>query len=111
MLYRIIIIYKRLVCNPPKRHRIILQALLVFEKTRMSCGHLQEVIASTTSSSRNSALIFGNSAEDAKFGVEIFTDVHDGCNITAAVAVVGGGPDGDNRLLGEMILKNVSTCT
>ena len=75
----------------------------------MQTGHLQEVIASTTSSSWDSTLILGNGTEDAELGVEILTDVHDGCNITTAVAVVGSGPDGDNRLLGEVILKNIST--
>jgi hypothetical protein len=54
-------------------------------------------------------LILGNGTEDAELGIEVFTDVHDGCNITTAVAVVGSGPDGDNGLLGEVILKNIST--
>ena len=51
------------------------------------------------------ALILGNGTEDAEFGGQILADVHDGCNIAAAVAVVGSGPDGDNGLVLEVVLE------
>jgi hypothetical protein len=67
-------------------------------------GKLQEVFSCTTASGWDSALVFWNGAEDAELWVQILTDVHDGSNITAAVAVIGCGPDGNNGLLGEVIL-------
>ena len=70
-------------------------------------NHLQKVIPSAASSSRDSTLILGNSTEYAKLGVEVLTDVHDRCNIAAAVAVVGCGPDRNNRLLRKMILQTL----
>jgi hypothetical protein len=70
--------------------------------------HLQEVIASATSSCRNSALVLGDGTEDAELRVEVFTDVHDRCNIATAIAVVRRGPNGDDRLLGEVVLLTFS---
>ena len=103
MLYRVIL--KHQICKSSKLHRNILQSLLVVEKASKS-GHLQEVFASSTSSSRNSALILRNGTEDAELGVQILTDVHDGSNIATAVAVVGSGPDGDNGLVSKVVLEN-----
>ena len=64
----------------------------------------QEVFARATASSWNSSLILRDRREDAELGVQILANVHDGRNITAAVAVVGSRPDGNHGLLGEVIL-------
>ena len=39
---------------------------------------------------------FGNGGEDCEFWFEVFVEVHDGGDVAAAVAVVGGAPDGDD---------------
>jgi hypothetical protein len=112
MSYRVIEqINKRLVyASLPKRHRDILRALLYVRESKLQCGHLQEVIASTTSATRNSTLVFRNGAEDAELGVKVFANIHDRRNIAAAVAVVRSGPDGDDGLLGKVVLDVVSSC-
>ena len=70
---------------------------------------LQEIITSATSSCRDSTLILRDGLEDGEAWLQVLSrDVHDGCNITAAVAVVGSGPDGDNGLLREVKLPIVS---
>jgi hypothetical protein len=53
-------------------------------------------------------LILRNGAEDAELGVQVFADIHDGCNIATAIAVVRSRPDGNHRLLREVILEEVS---
>lgn len=65
----------------------------------------QEVLASATSTGWNCTLILWNSAEYAELWVQILTDVHDGCNITTAIAVIWSRPNGNNGLLGEVILN------
>jgi len=53
-------------------------------------------------------LVLWDCAENAELRHPVFSDVHDGCDITTAVAVVGSGPDGNNRLLGEVVLSQIS---
>jgi hypothetical protein len=52
-------------------------------------------------------LILRNSREDTEFWVQIFSNIHDGCNITAAVAVIRSRPNGNNGLLREVVLLNI----
>jgi len=67
-------------------------------------GVLQEVFASTSAASGDSTLILGNGAEDAKLGVQILAYVHDGRYIATAVTVIWCRPNGNHRLLREVIL-------
>ena len=79
--------------HSPERHPDIMRVVI-----------LQKVVASATTSSRNSTLVLGNGTEDAELGVEILANVHDRRNIPTAIAVVGCGPDCNYRLLGEVVL-------
>ena len=54
------------------------------------------------------SLVVRNARENTKLGVEVGVHGHDGRYITAAVAVVGGGPDSDDGFLGEVELRLVS---
>jgi len=76
----------------------------MYRRKQDKVGKLQEVLSCTTTTGWDSALVFWNGAEDAELWVQILADVHDRSNITAAVAVIGCGPDGNNGLLGEVIL-------
>lgn len=49
-----------------------------------------------------------HSAEDLELGFEVFSQIHDGGNIAAAVAVVRRGPDGDDIFVFEVVLQMVS---
>jgi hypothetical protein len=75
----------------------------------MVCFGSKEVISCTSTTSWNSSLIFGYRTEYTELGAEVFANVHDGCDVAAAVTVVGCGPDCYDRLLGEMVLRFVST--
>ena len=48
--------------------------------------------------------MIGNSTEDLEFWLEVLAQVHDGSDVSAAVAVVRSGPDGDDVLVLEMVL-------
>lgn len=48
------------------------------------------------------------STEDLEARFEIFFQIHDGCYVAAAVAIVGCRPDGDDVFVFEMILGDVS---
>jgi hypothetical protein len=50
---------------------------------------LQEVLSATSPPSWDSTLMVGNSTEDLKFWLEVLAQVHDGSDVSAAVAVVG----------------------
>jgi hypothetical protein len=69
---------------------------------------LQKVVASAATPSWNRTLVFGNGTEDAEFRAEIFANVHDRCNIAAAITVVRCRPDRNNRLLGEVVLQKLA---
>lgn len=58
--------------------------------------HSQEIISSSTTIGRYGASLIGNGAEDAKPRIQIFADIHDGCNIATAVAIVGSRPDSND---------------
>ena len=87
------------------------KGLTVYQKApgdvNNSCSS-KEVLASATATCRDSSLVLGNGREDGKLGIEVFSDVHDGGDITATVAVIWSRPDGNNRLLREMVLHDVS---
>ena len=68
----------------------------------------QEVFSSPASGCRNVTLVLRNGREDGEFGVEVFAQVHDGGDITAAVAIIGRAPDRDDRLVFEMPLRQVN---
>jgi hypothetical protein len=55
--------------------------------------------------------VFGDSGENGEFGNEVFTDVHDGGDVSTAVTVVGCRPDGNDRFILEVELQNVSKLT
>jgi len=69
---------------------------------------LQKVFACTSTTCRNGSLVFWDGAEDTEFWDEIFSNIHDRRHVAAAVAVIGSGPYGDDRLLREMILGEVN---
>ena len=50
---------------------------------------LQEVLSATSPPSWDSTLVIRNSAEDLEFWLEVLAQVHDGSDVSAAVAVVG----------------------
>lgn len=71
---------------------------------------LQKVVAGAASAGRNCTLILRDGLEDGETWLHVPSRyVHDGCNITTAVAVVGCGPDSYYGLLGEVELLNVSS--
>lgn len=88
--------------RPLERH--LCDILPSVNRQSINQSNLQKVIAGTATAGGDRALILGDGAEDAEFGVEVFADVHDGGYVAAAVAVVGSGPDGHDGLLGEVVL-------
>lgn len=70
--------------------------------------HLQEIVASSTASSRNGALVFWNGAKDAELWVQILTNIHNRSNITASIAVIWCGPNSDDGLLREVVLGELA---
>lgn len=71
---------------------------------------LQEVFTSGASPCRHSPSMVGHRAENLEVGLQILAEVHDGCDVAAAVTVIGRGPDSHNVLVFEMILSMVSFC-
>lgn len=69
---------------------------------------LQKVLASPSPITRHCALIVRHGAEDVKFGVERFVQIHDGRYVATAVAVIWCGPHGHDVLVFEVILGCVS---
>lgn len=65
---------------------------------------LKEVLGAPPSSGRNGALVVGHGGEDREAGVEVFAEVHDGGDVTAAVAVIGGAPYRNDRFVFEVPL-------
>ena len=55
--------------------------------------------------------MFRDGGENGEFGNEVFADVHDGGDVSAAVTVVGCRPDGNDRFILEVELQNVSELT
>lgn len=50
------------------------------------------------------SLVVRHGRKDAKLGVHVLVDRHDGRHVAAPVAVVGRRPDGDDGFFGEMEL-------
>lgn len=50
---------------------------------------------------------FGNGGEDGELRFEILSEVHDGRDVAAAVAVIRSAPDGDDGLVFKMPLYAV----
>jgi len=48
--------------------------------------------------------VIGHSGEDRKVRLEVLAQRHDAGDVSAAVAVVRGGPDGDDVLVLEVVL-------
>ena len=67
-------------------------------------SRLKEILGAPTSSCRNSTLVIRYRREDREARVEVFTEVHDGGYIAAAVAVVGRTPDRDDGFVFEVPL-------
>lgn len=56
-------------------------------------------------------MLLRDSAEDAELRVQVRTDVHDGGYVATTVAVIWGGPNSNNGLLGEVVLRSLAkTC-
>lgn len=64
---------------------------------------LQEVLAAARPRRWHVPLIITHGAEQLKGGLEVVSDLADGCQVTTPVAVVGRTPDGDHVLVGKMI--------
>jgi hypothetical protein len=69
---------------------------------------LKEVFTATTPPLRHRSAVIWNSAENLEARLEIFFQVHDGCDIAATVAVVRSRPYGDNIFVFEVVLLDVS---
>lgn len=67
-------------------------------------AYLQEVFRAAIRRRRNVTISFGNGGEYGEFRFEILSEVHDGGDVAAAVAVIGGAPDGDDGLVFKMPL-------
>ncbi|KAJ8106556.1 hypothetical protein OPT61_g9452 [Boeremia exigua] len=65
---------------------------------------LQKILAAAASAGGHSAAVVRDGAEDLELLLEVLGQVHDGGDVAAAVAVVGGGPDGDDVLVLEVVL-------
>ena len=73
-----------------------------------ACGGgkgLEEIVVATASGSGHSALVVGHGGEDVEAGLEVLAEVHDGGDVAAAVAVVGGTPHGDDGFILEVPLS------
>lgn len=71
---------------------------------------LQEVLATSSSSLRHCSPVVRYGAKDLEAGFEVFFQVHNGSDVTAAIAVIGCGPDGDYIFVLEMVLPDISDC-
>jgi hypothetical protein len=49
-----------------------------------------------------------HSTEDLELLLEVLAKVHDGSDVSAAVAVIGCGPDGDDVLVFEVVLLGLA---
>lgn len=65
---------------------------------------LEEVFAAGASAGGHGAAVIRHGAEDLELGLQVFAEVHDGSDVAAAVAVVGGGPHGDDVFVFEVVL-------
>ena len=77
-------------------------------RTPSTMTPLQEILPSSTASSRYCTAMIGHGTEDLELLLEVFAEVHDGSDVPAAVAVVGCRPYRDDVLVFEVVLKHVS---
>lgn len=68
------------------------------------CGELQEILGTSWIRCRDMSVPLRYRREDGELGIQVFPKVHDRGNVSAAVAVVGCGPDSHHRLVFEMPL-------
>jgi len=66
----------------------------------------QEVVARAATIWGYMSLFFGDRREDAKLGVQILVDSHDGSDISTSVTIVGSRPNSNNGPFGKMELNN-----
>ena len=64
--------------------------------------NLKKIVVPAASSSRNGTHRGVDRREDVEFRNEVFTNVHDRCDVAAAVAVVWRTPYGNYRLVFEV---------
>lgn len=66
--------------------------------------YLQEVFRAAVRRRGNVTISFGDGGEYGEFRFEVLSEIHDGGDVAAAVAVIGGAPDGDDGLVFKMPL-------
>jgi len=81
---------------------LLLLLLLLLQKEQFP--FLKEVVASAAAVAGGMALVVRDGGEDAELGAMVTVDGHNGGHVTAAVAIVGGRPDCDDRFFGEVVL-------
>ncbi len=73
---------------------------------RHACSDLQEVLGSATSGCGNGTLIVGNGREDSELRIDVLIHIHDGRDVTAAIAVIRCRPNRNDILSLEVILES-----
>lgn len=66
----------------------------------------QEILSSTASGDWNRALMIRYSRKYRESWIQVFSEIHDRGDVAAAVAIVGGTPDGNNGFVVEMPLSH-----
>jgi hypothetical protein len=69
---------------------------------------LQKVFAAAASAGRDGSAVVWDGAEYLEFLLQVFAEVHDGGDVAATVAVVGGGPDSHDVFVLEVVLRGAS---
>jgi hypothetical protein len=65
---------------------------------------LQKVFAAAASAGGDGSAVVWDGAEYLEFLLQVFAEVHDGGDVAAAIAVVGGGPDSHDVFVLEVVL-------
>ena len=100
---------------PPHQHPLPYQSIppskLISQRKYPQGNTSKEIIPRAAPSAGDVALVVGHGREDGEAGAGVEAAVgrggghrHDGGHVAAAVAVVGGGPDGDDGFGGEVEL-------
>lgn len=90
---------------PYERASVVVVMMRKSLQKRHASRSLEEVLSATTGGRRNSTLIVGNGGEDCKFRIHVLTHVHNGRDVTTAIAVVGRRPDRNNIFGLEVVLE------
>ena len=69
---------------------------------------LQEIFGAAIGRRWNVTVSLGNGRENGELWLQVRSKVHDGGDVAAAVAVIGGAPDGDDGLVFKVPLRMVS---